>query len=537
MSSILKLFLLVLPISILSYQASSQVNFTSSNLPIVVINTNYMTIVDEPKIFANMGIIWNGPGKRNNLSDPMNDYNGKIGIEIRGSSSQSFPKKSYGFETKTSELVTTDVSLLGLPEENDWILYAPYSDKTLIRNVLTFTLDASLGHYSPRCRFVELMLNGTYQGIYVLMEKIKRNKNRVDIAKLTALDNSGEELTGGYILKIDKSTGTGASGWSSDYSNDFGRTFYQIDYPKADVVTYSQKSYIQDYVRNMEKSLYQEKYSGPGSYHDYLNDSSFIDFMIVNELAKNVDGYRISSYLYKGKNELLNCGPTWDYNLAYGNADYYDGWTTNGFQYEAYLGNDYWQNPFWWSKLIKDPAYSGNLKRRWSSIRKKEYSNARITFVIDSLVNLLSEAQVRNFFKWPVLGKYVWPNYYIGSSYNSEVVWMKNWILNRLSFLDRQWPYDFTGTENLSVSNSASVFPNPFTDVLSIHMNSSVNLSAFAEIRNANGSVLRNERIEIQNGLARIEFPERQKLQPGLYLLKITASGQVLLNEKIIKSP
>ena len=187
-------------------------SFTSSNLPLVVINTNGQAIVDDPKIIANMGIIWNGPGNRNSLSDPMNNYNGKIAIEIRGSSSQMFPKKGYGFETRATDLSDIDVSLLGMPEENDWVLYAPYTDKTMIRDVLTYTLDASLGHWSPRCRYVELFLNGNYQGVYVLIEKIKRNKTRVDIAKLTLTDNVGEDLTGGYIVKIDKTTGGGGDG-------------------------------------------------------------------------------------------------------------------------------------------------------------------------------------------------------------------------------------------------------------------------------------------------------------------------------------
>ena len=268
--------------------------FTSSNLPLVVINTNGKWINDDPKITANMGIIWNGVGKRNSLTDPKNNYNGNISIEARGSSSQGFPKRSYGFETKSLDLMDMDVSLLGMPEENDWVLYAPYTDKTMIRDVLTYTLDASMGHYSPRCRYVELFLNGNYEGVYVLMEKIKRNENRVDIAKLLTTDNMGENLTGGYIIKIDKSTGGGGDGWFSYYINNTNNTYYQYDYPKSKEITPAQKTYIQTYVRNMEKALYLEKFSGTGSYHEYLNDSSFIDFMIINELSKNIDGLESS---------------------------------------------------------------------------------------------------------------------------------------------------------------------------------------------------------------------------------------------------
>ncbi len=534
MSASLKFLLIFLLFPFISTIAFSQ-TFSSSNLPLVVINTNGQAIKDDPKITANMGIIWNGPGNRNSLSDPMNNFNGKVGIEVRGSSSQMFPKKSYGFETKSAALLDVDVSLIGMPEENDWVLYAPYTDKTMIRDVLTYTLDASLKHWSPRCRYVELFLNGKYDGVYVLMEKIKRNKNRVDIAKLLTTDNSGENLTGGYIIKIDKTTGGGGDGWYSNYSNRVGKTYYQYDYPKAKEITSVQKSYIQSYIRMMENALNLENFSYPGNYHEYLNDSSFVDFMIINELAKNVDGYRLSSYLYKGKNKLINCGPIWDFNLGYGNADYYDGWVTTGFQYQAYLGADYWQNPFWWNKLLKDPAYVTKLKKRWSWIRKNELSNQRIRFVTDSLVNLLSEAQVRNYQRWPILGAKIWPNYYVGSTYISEVNWMKNWLVNRLAFLDQSWPYDFTGNENQFASNSISIFPNPFVDRLTIQLTNSVSGGGFAELYSTGGMLLRKNSIEIQNGQIQLDFAENNILTPGLYVLRITQNNQILLTEKVVK--
>ena len=472
MTSKLKRVFIFLLFSLFSSSLFSQAYFVSSNLPLVVINTNGQTIPDAPKIIATMGIIWNGDGKRNSLTDPKKNYNGKIGIEIRGSSSQMFPKKSYCVETKSSDLVTTDFSLLGMPEENDWVLYAPYTDKTMIRDVLTYTLDASFGHWSPRCRFVELFLNGSYEGIYVLMEKIKRNKNRVDIAKLTTTDIAGADLTGGYIIKIDKTTGSFGEGWYSNYSNLVGTTYYQHEYPKPDVIVTPQRNYIKEYVKGMEDALYQEKFTGAGSYHDFLNDSSFVDFMIINELAKNVDGYRLSSYLYKGKNDRINCGPIWDFNLGYGNANYYNGWSPYGFQYQMNLGTDYWQTPFWWNKLLLDQSYVNKLKKRWATLRKKELSNQRVTFVIDSLTNVISEAKDRNYQRWPILGQWIWPNFNVGNSFDSEVAWMKSWISDRLIYLDNQWPYNFTGIQDDLVAKFQSVYPNPFSEQLTIQLSS-----------------------------------------------------------------
>ena len=512
--------------------------FTSSNLPLVVINTNGKWINDDPKITANMGIIWNGVGKRNSLTDPKNNYNGNISIEARGSSSQGFPKRSYGFETKSLDLMDMDVSLLGMPEENDWVLYAPYTDKTMIRDVLTYTLDASMGHYSPRCRYVELFLNGNYEGVYVLMEKIKRNENRVDIAKLLATDNMGENLTGGYIIKIDKSTGGGGDGWFSYYINNTNNTYYQYDYPKSKEITPAQKTYIQTYVRNMEKALYLEKFSGTGSYHEYLNDSSFIDFMIINELSKNIDGYRLSSYLYKDKNKLMNCGPIWDFNLTYGNADYYNGWSTTGFEYQTDFGSDNWQNPFFWNKLMKDPAFVLKLKRRWSWIRKHEFSNQRINFVNDSLVSLLSEAKTRNYQRWTgVIGNYIWPNYYVGATYASEVTWMKNWLTQRLAFLDKSWHYDYTGNENQLVAHSISIYPNPFTDRINIQLAPPENGMGYVELFNTGGMLIRKNNMEIQNGYFQLELSGINSLTPGTYVLRITQNNKILLTEKIVKRP
>jgi hypothetical protein len=511
-------------------------SFTSSNLPLVVINTNGQTIVDDPKIIANMGIIWNGPGNRNSLSDPMNNYNGRIAIEVRGSSSQGFPKKGYGFETRATDLSDIDVSLLGMPEENDWVLYAPYTDKTMIRDVLTYTLDASLGHWSPRCQYVELFLNGNYQGVYVLIEKIKRNKNRVDIAKLTLTDNVGEDLTGGYIVKIDKTTGGGGEGWYSNFSNAVGKTYYQYDYPKAKEITSAQKSYIQTYIRMMENALYNENFKYPGNYHEFLNDSSFIDFMIINELAKNVDGYRLSSYLYKGKNDLVNCGPIWDFNLTYGNANYFEGWVPTGFQYKAYLGNDYWQNPFWWGKLMKDQAYVTKLKNRWTTLRKKQLSDQRITFVVDSLTNLISEAKERNYQRWTgVLGQYIWPNYYVGATYDSEISWMKNWISQRLAFLDQQWPGQVTGTDSQLASSSCSVYPNPFSDELTLLLNPEISGNISVEIFSASGTLLIQKFYPASQGNVKLNFDAQERLSAGIYLLKVTGNNHILLTQKIVK--
>ena len=157
---------------------------TSSNLPIVVIDTRGVSIPDEPKISAVLKIYNRGNGTRNFLTDTP-QFNGYCGIETRGSSSQQFPKKSYGFESWNINGTSIDTSFLGMPSESDWILNANYTDKSFLRNVLAYQLWQNMGHYGTRYQFVELILNNQYQGIYIFSEKIKRDKNRLNIAKLS----------------------------------------------------------------------------------------------------------------------------------------------------------------------------------------------------------------------------------------------------------------------------------------------------------------------------------------------------------------
>jgi hypothetical protein len=240
-----------------SLYSMAQVNFTSSNLPIITINTNGQSISDEPKITADMGIIYNGAGEINRMMDPKNNYNGKVGIELRGSTSQSFPKKPYGFETRDNTGEDLDVSLLGMPKESDWTLNATYNDKSLMRDGLAYILAGSVMEYAPRVRYCELVLNNSYMGIYLLIEKIKRDKSRVDISKMEVTDNSGDALTGGYIIKLDKTTGSNSrSGWFSRYKPFTGalkNTYFQYEYPSVDNITDAQKNYIQNHIHECRR--------------------------------------------------------------------------------------------------------------------------------------------------------------------------------------------------------------------------------------------------------------------------------------------
>ncbi|MGH1366246.1 MAG: CotH kinase family protein [Calditrichia bacterium] len=421
---------------------TAQVSFSSSNLPIVVIDTNGQDIVDDPKIDAMMGIIDNGNGTRNNLGDPFNDYDGHIGIEIRGSSSQSFPKKQYGFETRDELGENNNVSLLGMPEENDWILYAPYSDKSLLRNVLAYYLSNKMGHYATRTRFCEVVINGFYVGVYVLMEKIKRDDGRVDIKKLDENDISGDDLTGGYILKVDKTTGSGGDGFTSPYPPYPGawqEITYQYHHPGGDDLLNVQKNYIRDFILGFEGRMFAPEFNTPfDGYYDLVDMDALVDYFLLNEYSKNVDGYRISSFLYKDRDSVdgsLVVGPAWDYNLGFGNADYYSGANPEGWQLLVSINNDGSQVPFWWKRLLQDPIFMNRARCRFQSLRNGLMHPDSIATWVDGYAALLDESRQRNFQRWQILGQYVWPNAFVGNTYQEELDYFKNWISNRHSWM------------------------------------------------------------------------------------------------------
>lgn len=415
---------------------SSCVYFTQSNLPLVLITTA-QAIMDDPRILGNMKVL-NDPSGVNELSDDPTDYDGLISIEIRGSSSQMFPKKSYALETQDADGENNNVSLLGMPEENDWILYGPYTDKSLIRNAVVFELGEKLNRYTTRRRYCEVFINNDYQGVYMLMENIKRDANRVDIAKLLPEDIEGDELTGGYILKVDKFTGDFEGGWNSPYSTVGGEeNFIQFHKPEADDLNAPQMEYIEGHITAFEDALAGPDFADPVmGYKPFVDMNSFVDLYLINELSKNIDGYRLSTYFYKQKDSnggKIVMGPWWDYNLALGNVDYCEGANTQGFEVDTDCGS---ANPFWWERMLEDPAYRDLTRCLWDDYRSAAWSNESIHSTIDSLAALLEEANVRDFARWPRLGEYVWPNAFVGQTYEEELEYMRDWIDDRLAWLD-----------------------------------------------------------------------------------------------------
>ena len=511
--------------------------FLSSDLPIIKINTFGEQIPNEPKIVAHMGIIDNGPGNRNYIfTDSFNDYDGQIAIETRGASSSNFPKKNYGFETQTSQGENNNVNLLGMPKENDWILHGPYSDKSLIRNVLAFHLGNLTDRWAPRTRYCELYINDEYVGIYILMEKIKRDDDRVDIAKLDFDDNAGDSLTGGYIVQVDRFEL--GNGWFSPFDPNH---FFVYQNPNADNLTDEQEDYIKNYITNFEQVLASGNFADPVlGYTNWIDVGSFIDHMLVVELSRDVDAYRLSSFLYKDKDSkggLLNAGPLWDFNLGFGNADYCDGWETSGWNFDdENCGQD---QPFWWDRLQEDTLFNNQVQCRWDELRAGPWQTDSIIQFIDDQAVTLDEAQGRNFERWQVLGNYLWPNAFVGDTYEEEITYLKTWTTERLIWMDENMIGNCpaVGTASLEKNSSLIVQPNPFSE--SIHF-----------VFEKNSSV-KNGVIKIYDSLGKeildLNFSNENKLKwngkngvgkdvpSGIYFYTFSNNNKIIQSGKIIK--
>jgi hypothetical protein len=507
---------------------SAQVTLTSSNLPIISINTNGQTIPDDPKIDATMGIIFNGDGVRNNITDPFNEFSGKIGIEVRGQSSQMFPMKSYSIEIRDSSDNDVDQSIFGLPKQSDWVLYAPYTDKTLMRNFLAYTMSNSLGHWAAHCKFVEVLLNGNYIGVYVFMEKIKKDKGRVNITKMGGGDSTGNNVTGGYIFSIDKD----ANAWYSSYTppNAPGASIqYSYVYPKPEDIIPQQEVYIKSYVDSFENAIaasnFQDTLNG---FRKFADENSFIDYFIVNEISRNVDGYRLSSYFYKDRNSVnskIYAGPVWDYDLAFRNANYCNGSNIDGwaYQFNNICSGDFWQIPFWWNRFMQDTLFKSDLLCRWKDVRTNVLSNDNINNWIDSIYTLVGEAQVRHFTQWPVLGIYIWPNPDpIPTSYADEISTLKTWVANRLTWIDNNLPE----TGKCAVPDTASnntfdmhVWPNPVANPLTLSITSDKEQIAQIVIVNFAGQKILTDTKNLIQGVNEFNY-STASWSGGIYLIK-----------------
>jgi len=495
----LLLSLIICPFELLNAQT---VLLTSSNLPIIFIDTDGAEIQNNTKITAHMGIIDNGLSNRNDISDAWNEYDGKIGIEIRGVTSTFYPKKQYGFETRDINGANLNVPLMGFPKENDWILYAPYSDKSLMRNFITYETIRSTGRYASRAKYCELIVNDVYEGVYILFEKVKQDKERVDLS-----DPNDTNLSGGYLLEmlISERLSPGDVHFAGPQSN----RHFVIKYPGKDILTDEQINWITNYIQEFENVMYGDSYLDPvDGIYQYIDIPSFVDYVIINEAFKNGDVFYTSTFLSKDMGKKIKMGPAWDFNIALGNHWGFVGLTTNWLIF----------NKKWVERIRKDPFFQFHYQQRWGQLRLHQLNPDTLVHKIDQTYDLLYEAQERNFIRWPILGQYVSPNrlpegagpgeYY--ETYLEEVNYLKEWIINRLDWMSNEI---FLASSNL--------LPNLVIN--EIHYNPSTNQGVdedyeFIEIVNAGINQVDLSNFYLADGIS-FTFPSKSTIAPGEYIL------------------
>ncbi len=448
----------------------ASVKVESTNLPIVFIEVGGKVIQRDSYILARMKIIDNGKGKLNHADTTAYprqhvDYEGWTALKYRGNTSfDASDKKPLAFRTLESDLLPDDggkkqkVKLLGMPKDNKWCFIAPWCDETMVRDILSFELGRPWFDWVPHTRICELILDGTYYGVYVLAERVSKGKNRLNLDDPGSTDG---DLTGDYHVSVDH-------GYDPYFSSRY-RPWQSLDGSKVaynylikyeygdpaddefDDLPEGTRKALKDEVYKMESSFKADNWDQHDGYRQYIDVMSFIDYMLSTEVSMNIDGYRLSTHLYKhGEKRAEKEGldprwkaTLWDFNIAWGNADYYDGQRTDCWQYELNVKfkSDNCPVPFYWYRMLQDDAYVNAMKNRWQQYRRANYSDERIMQTVDSLTALIKDggAAQRNERAWRIFSRsYIWPIPYYASSYDDAVSHLKDWIRRRLEFMDSQ---------------------------------------------------------------------------------------------------
>jgi hypothetical protein len=314
------------------------------------------------------------------MIDSMHTFSLQAGIEYRGSSSKFYPKRSYTVRFKNKKaIIWQDLDLTG-----DWVLYAPYADRTCVRNTLAQYFYSAMGHYSTISTFVELYINNEYLGLYELREKIGLEKNGLIDAKA--------------IFKIDKTTGKKKQNASSIIS------------PNVDILEHDLAKGVSfedafTSVTKFENTLLDST----SDLSKFIEESSFIDYFLFSEFANSPDAYRSSCYFKVLKDNRVSMGPVWDYDLAFGNSTLYNGEATQGWRFllSETKGPYYTPAPKWWSKLYANPSFKKAMYKRWTQLRQNLFADEHIQLMVDSFANPIKPALAKNFNKWPVIGKQI----------------------------------------------------------------------------------------------------------------------------------
>jgi hypothetical protein len=503
------------------------VELDSTLLPIIIIETDEFGVpfkrIERPGTIA---VIDNDGGKYNKPTDSISGHSGLIEIELRGESSALFPKKSYDFETQDADGNDTSIALCGLPKENDWVLQGPFADKSQIRNALIYELGRKTGRWHPRVKFVEVIFNGEYIGLYNLIEKIKRDSARVRVKKLKEDEITGNDLTGGYIIKYDKGT-----------SN------LQIVYPNKKDIMQEQIDYINNYFDEFNNVLYSNKgLDEIAGYSRFVDKPSFIDYTVIAEFAKNCDSYLFSSYMYKDRSDInsrIQFGPLWDFDLCFGNAHWQEGSIINKWQFEFRANNR-----FHHERLFEDPKLVDMFENRWFELREKFLHTDSLNKLIDDWVDTLDGSIKRNYQVWPLINKPLFVNVYGVNNYSEEIEHIKQWIDERTTWIDENisaiyYPVtDFPSNMHDLYSRSivSEIYPNPFSDNFTIKLKLDSDMEISANLLTMDGKKIDIIPLtSVQPGEFILHWNEGAILCNGVYILEIRINNEVREQYKVVK--
>ncbi len=314
-------------------------------LPIVRIDTvGSAPILDrENYVPATMVLDPNGSG--------VAPYSGTLGIRGRGNSTWQYDKKPFRLKLDAKS------PLMGMSSNRDWALLANALDRSQLRTFTAGRLsEATDLAWTPGYRYVEVVLNGQYQGVYVLAEHVKIGGDRIDIDEMDEGDVAGDALTGGYLLEIDtRLESNGEPGFRT-------RRGMPIVIKDPEPAEAAQLDYVKGYVQAFEDALYAPDFADPATgYRQYLDVDSLVDWYLVQELTRNHDAMWSSSFIHKPRGGLLTFGPIWDFDLSMGTSAGLhpmgpEGWHVR----RAEVG--------WIPRLFQDPAFAQRVVERWDQL-------------------------------------------------------------------------------------------------------------------------------------------------------------------------
>ncbi|MCM1034358.1 MAG: CotH kinase family protein [Paludibacter sp.] len=413
-----------------------------TNLPTVIINThNAEAPYDkEHDIVSNIIVI----------SKEGSDVLEKQGTSrLRGNASMQFEKKPYRIKFDKKQ------SLLDAPATaKKWTLINNYGDKTLMRNIVAFEASRRSGlTYTPFCQSVDVVLNGEYKGNYQLCDQVEVNKNKVSVVEMAPTDIAGEELTGGYFLEVD-----GYADQELSWFNSARGIPVTIKSPKDDEIVPQQKQYIADYFNKMESLVYA---NGNGeTYDDILDLPSFLRLFLIGEFSGNTDTYW-STYIYKERSDKkMYFGPVWDFDIAFDN-DYRTYPINNKTDYVYRSGgSSAGSMSALVTRVINRPEVTTQLQELWQTLRDKQgFSENSFCAYIDSIAADLDASQRLNFMRWKMLQTGVHMNPVTYATYEQYVDALKQYVTNRIAWLDRRLNYvPASGVESVVSDTSVSVY-------------------------------------------------------------------------------